>query len=98
MPEPTPIRRTGKRRRYPLELRLRCLRALLHPQRQPKSSFTRRVLLYSSRYGICDKSIWRWLRKYRSGGVDALRDHLRRDTLTRRPKAQPAESATAVRP
>jgi transposase-like protein len=74
----------GKRRQHSLHFRLRCLHALFRPQRQPKSSFSRRVILYARRFGISASSIWRWLALYRKGGADALRDHLRRDCLTRR--------------
>jgi transposase-like protein len=82
---------TGKRRRrYPLWFRLQCLRALLAPQRPPKSTFSRRVRLYAGRFNIAVSTIWRWLALYRKGGVDALRDHLRRDTLTRRAPANVA--------
>ncbi len=80
-----PIREAGKSRRYPLDVRLRCLRALLAPQRRPESRLTRRVFLYSSRFGMSESTIWRWLTLYRKDGPDALRDHVRRDSLTRRP-------------
>jgi hypothetical protein len=78
-------------RRHLLEIRLRALRALLSPQRMPKSSFSRRLFLYARRFRIAPASIWRWLRLFREGGVDALRDHLRRDTLTRRAPANEAK-------
>jgi transposase-like protein len=79
----TPARAAGKRR-YPLEFRLRCLRALFSPQRPPKSKFSRRVRLYSARFGVSAATVWRWIKCYREGGPNALRDKLRSDALTRR--------------
>jgi hypothetical protein len=78
----------GKPRRYPLALRLRLLRALFGGSL--KLSFSRRLMLLSRRYLIADRTAWRWVRRYRAGGADGLRDHLRSDTLTRRAPANVA--------
>lgn len=92
MSEPTPIRTPGKRR-YPLALRLRVLRLLFGRNR--KLSFSRRLTLLSRRYRIAARTVWRWVRRYRAGGADGLRDHVRRDTLTRRAPANVASISGA---
>ena len=55
-----------------------------------KLSFSRRLILLARRYGVADRTLWRWVRRYRLGGVDGMRDHVRRDTLTRRAPANVA--------
>ncbi len=76
------------RRRYPLARRLHILRLLFGRSR--KLSFSRRLILLARRYGVADRTLWRWVRRYRLGGVDGMRDHVRRDTLTRRAPANVA--------
>ena len=77
-----PTRAAGKRR-YSLAIRLRILRLLFAQGR--KSSLSRRVRLWAYRLGMKhDRTIYRWLRRYRDGGANELRDKLRSDTLTRR--------------
>ena len=72
-------RRAG---RFPVEVRIRCVRALLAFERKQPLSW--RVNSRARRFGISTRSLWRWLARYRRGGPDALRDPFRRDLLTRR--------------
>jgi hypothetical protein len=82
MSAPKSARGAGKPRHYPVEVRTRCLRALLSPNRT--LSLSRRVRIWADRLGMSDRTIWRWLARYRAGGANELRDRLRGDLLTRR--------------
>jgi hypothetical protein len=82
------------RHRYSVALRLHILRLLFGRNR--KVSLTRRLTLISRRYEIAERTIWRWIARRRTGGVNALRDSLRSDTLTRRTARNVLSISTAA--
>jgi transposase len=72
----------SQRRRVPLFERIECLRALLADGR--KRPLSARVRIRARCFGYSERSVWRWLERYREGGANALRDSFRRDAFTRK--------------
>lgn len=87
------IARDGYPRRFSVAMRIAHVRALLICER--KQPLTWRVNCRARRFGIAQRTLWRWIARFRTGGADALRDSFRRDMFTRR--ARSSDAAADVR-
>ena len=52
--------------------------------RKPVSSFSRMVAYTSEVSGVCESTLYRWLREFQSGGLPSLADKVRKDKNTSR--------------
>ena len=76
-----------KAKAYSLQTRISVLRALLTGKRT--LTLNKRVDRMARRRGPSVRTPWRWIARYRAGGVQNLRDRLRSDLFTHRIKVRP---------